>query len=856
MCEWMEAWPVDEVVFGRYRLLSVIGEGGMGRVYKAHDTVIGRDVAIKVLPTELASEPGYEERFRREAHTVARLIEPHIIPIYDTGEIEGRLYLVMPVIDGIDLASLLKCDGPMTPERAVSVIGQLAAALDAAHAVGLVHRDVKPSNALVTGDDFVYLIDFGIAHDAAATRLTSTGMMVGTLAYMAPERFTTGAADARADVYALACVLYECLTGAQPYPGDSMEQQIAGHLALDPPKPSGLNPSVPTGFDEVIAVGMAKKPDERYQSARELARAAHHALTTSAAAPPTLAAPTLLAGPPPPTADAAQPTPLEPTLAATPPAAQREKSAAPRQVIARDKLGPRAKIGQGGQGVVYRAPNVKTKFAASMVYKEYKTAARADIDFTALAAMPALVEESLTYAQAERLVSIAAWPCAIVDDADTPTGFVMPAIPDEFFISLTTAKGVSSTAAEFQHLLNHSSVLAARGIDIDDAQRFTLLREVASGLVFMHKHGVCVGDISPKNLLFSLKPHEAVYFIDCDAMRINGVSALTQVETPGWQVPAGEDLATIYSDTYKLGLLALRLLAGDHDTTNPQHLPSTTPSLLRQIITDTLTKQPQSRPLPEAWSYVLGNAIEEAQHRKKTTAPASAPLAAPETPTVRSRPAANSAPPVRPSAPPPPPAPPAWAPPASAPASSRAAVWAAVASVVALVVVVVAIIAAVVAGHHSEPTAAPGNLTATPSGADSDSPTAQAPTPTTPTFATPPSLLQGADRDGDTQCDGGFSLPRGYRVGPATPTSSDKFTSCAFAIVVGQSYLASNPDPTSPRTPISVSAQSPHANCPDVQSSNPNIQCSGNAFLMQCQQEGADQWITCQGGNDAIVYIY
>ena len=129
---------------------------------------------------------------------------------------------------------------------------------------------------------------------------------------------------------------------------------------------------------------------------------------------------------------------------------------------------------------------------------------------------------------------------------------------------------------------------------------------MASGLAFMHKHGVCVGDISPKNLLFSLTPHEAAYFIDCDAMRINGVSALTQVETPGWTVPAGEDLATIYSDTYKLGLLALRLLAGDHDTTNPQHLPSTTPSLLRQIITDTLTKQPHRRPLPEAWELRVG----------------------------------------------------------------------------------------------------------------------------------------------------------------------------------------------------------------------------------------------------------
>ncbi|WP_419866371.1 hypothetical protein, partial [Mycobacterium kyorinense] len=180
----------------------------------------------------------------------------------------------------------------------------------------------------------------------------------------------------------------------------------------------------------------------------------------------------------------------------------------------------------------------------------------------------------------------------------------MPAIPAQFFIDLTTVKGVSRTTAEFQHLLNHSSVLAARGLNITDAQRYTLLREVASTLAFMHKHGVCVGDISPKNLLFALSPHEAAYFIDCDAMRINTVSALPQMETPGWDAPPGEELATIYTDTYKLGLLALRLLAGDHDTKNPHHLPPTTPELLRQIITDTLTNQPHQRPLPEAWTYV------------------------------------------------------------------------------------------------------------------------------------------------------------------------------------------------------------------------------------------------------------
>ena len=252
----------------------------MGKVFKAHDTAIDRDVAIKVLPTDLANEPGYRERFRREAHTAARLTEPHIIPIYDFGEIDGRLYLVMPIIDGIDVSTLLKRDGPMSPSRAVRVIEQVAAALDTAHAHGLVHRDVKPSNALMTAREFVYLIDFGIAHDAAATTLTRTGTVVGTPAYMAPERFTSGDVDARADVYALTCVLYECLTGEKPYPGDSMEQQIAGHLSLDPPRPSEHRSAVPHGFDEVIARGMAKKPDMRYQSAGDLAVAAHAALTT------------------------------------------------------------------------------------------------------------------------------------------------------------------------------------------------------------------------------------------------------------------------------------------------------------------------------------------------------------------------------------------------------------------------------------------------------------------------------------------------------------------------------------------------------------------------------------------------
>jgi serine/threonine protein kinase len=137
-----------------------------------------------------------------------------------------------------------------------------------------VHRYVKPSNALVTNGDFTYLIDFGIAHDAAATRVTKTGVIIGTLAYMAPERFTTGATDARADVYSLTCMLHECLTGTQPFPGDSAEQQITAHLTLNPPKPSNLNPAIPAAFDDVIARGMEKRPELRFASAGELARAA------------------------------------------------------------------------------------------------------------------------------------------------------------------------------------------------------------------------------------------------------------------------------------------------------------------------------------------------------------------------------------------------------------------------------------------------------------------------------------------------------------------------------------------------------------------------------------------------------
>lgn len=260
----------------------------MGQVYRAFDSQTNREVALKVLPSEFATNPDFRERFQRESNLVAGLREPHIIPIHAFGEIDGQLFLDMRLIDGVDARTILTSDGPMKPERAVAIVDQTAAALDAAHAIGLEHRDIKPGNILVAERDFVYLIDFGIARAAGETGLTSTGLTIGTFAYMAPERFGGGESDHRSDVYSLTCVLYELVTGSTPYPGKNVEQQIAGHLHFPPPAPTNQAIGIPAGFDAVIARGMAKNPEERFQSAGDLAAAAIAALTGPTSFQPTL----------------------------------------------------------------------------------------------------------------------------------------------------------------------------------------------------------------------------------------------------------------------------------------------------------------------------------------------------------------------------------------------------------------------------------------------------------------------------------------------------------------------------------------------------------------------------------------
>ncbi|WP_086840841.1 serine/threonine-protein kinase [Amycolatopsis kentuckyensis] len=274
--------------FGPYRIEGLLGRGGMGEVHRAYDTAHDRVVALKLLSEPFVTDEAFRARFRRESQIVARLREPHVIPIHAYGEIDGRLYLDMRLVEGRDLKELL-ADGPLDPARAAGIVTQVAGALDAAHADGLVHRDVKPSNVLVTDADFVYLVDFGIARSMTAegTSITGTGNVIGTLDYMAPERFGDAPITGLVDVYALACVFFECLTGHRPFPAEGAAAQMGAHLTAPPPLLSRARPGLPAALDAVVARGMAKNPADRHRTAGAFADAVQAAITAPAPPIPT-----------------------------------------------------------------------------------------------------------------------------------------------------------------------------------------------------------------------------------------------------------------------------------------------------------------------------------------------------------------------------------------------------------------------------------------------------------------------------------------------------------------------------------------------------------------------------------------
>jgi serine/threonine protein kinase len=284
----------DGSVFAGHRIEGQIGRGGMGVVYRAKHLALDRPVALKLITPDLASEPGFRERFQRESRIAAALDHPNVITVHHAGEDDGRLFITMRLIDGEDLGALLGREGRLAPERATRIVAQVGAALDAAHRAGLVHRDVKPANVLVSGsgdDERVFLTDFGLTkRDTSTVSLTRTGEIVGTLDYIAPEQIRGEAVDARTDVYALGCMLFHLVTGRVPFPADMHAAKVYAHLSDEPPAVTELAPDAPPGLDAVIRRAMDKDADRRFQSAGELADAALAATRAPAPMPDAAAA--------------------------------------------------------------------------------------------------------------------------------------------------------------------------------------------------------------------------------------------------------------------------------------------------------------------------------------------------------------------------------------------------------------------------------------------------------------------------------------------------------------------------------------------------------------------------------------
>jgi eukaryotic-like serine/threonine-protein kinase len=265
-----------QVLGERYEIGGVLGRGGMAEVHRGRDLRLGREVAVKVLRSDLARDPSFQVRFRREAQAAASLNHPSIVAVYDTGEDRSPSgatpYIVMEYVEGDTLRDVLRREGVLRPEKAMTLAADICAALDFSHRNGIVHRDVKPGNVMITPQGTVKVMDFGIARavsDSAAT-MTSTAAVIGTAQYLSPEQARGEAVDARSDVYSLGCLLYELVTGAPPFTGDSPVSVAYQHVREDPRLPSSVNPAIPPELDAIVMKAMSKNPANRYQSAAEM----------------------------------------------------------------------------------------------------------------------------------------------------------------------------------------------------------------------------------------------------------------------------------------------------------------------------------------------------------------------------------------------------------------------------------------------------------------------------------------------------------------------------------------------------------------------------------------------------------
>jgi serine/threonine-protein kinase len=258
------------VLADRYELESVLGQGGMARVFKGNDRVLNRTVAVKVLSPQFAGDEQFVARFRREAQAAAALNHPNIVSVYDTGSQGDVHYIVMEYVEGRTLRDVIKQEGPLLPERASEIGEAVASALAAAHEAGLVHRDIKPGNIMITRAGEVKVMDFGIARTSTGDTLTQTASILGTASYLSPEQAQGESVDARSDIYSMGCVLYEMLTARAPFSGDSPVAIAYKHVREAPVPPSRINPDVPASLESIVMKCMAKNPVNRYQSAEEL----------------------------------------------------------------------------------------------------------------------------------------------------------------------------------------------------------------------------------------------------------------------------------------------------------------------------------------------------------------------------------------------------------------------------------------------------------------------------------------------------------------------------------------------------------------------------------------------------------
>jgi beta-lactam-binding protein with PASTA domain/predicted Ser/Thr protein kinase len=258
------------VLAGRYELQAVLGQGGMARVFRGTDRVLNRTVAIKVLSPQFADDDQFVARFRREAQAAAGLNHPNIVSVYDTGSQGDVHFIVMEYVEGRTLRDLIRQEGPLLPERAAEITEAVARGLAAAHEAGLVHRDVKPGNIMITRDGEVKVMDFGIARTTSGDTLTQTAAILGTASYLSPEQAQGESVDARSDIYSVGCVLYEMLTGRPPFTGDSPVSIAYKHVGENPIPPSRINTDIPSGLEAVVMKCMAKNPENRYRTAIEL----------------------------------------------------------------------------------------------------------------------------------------------------------------------------------------------------------------------------------------------------------------------------------------------------------------------------------------------------------------------------------------------------------------------------------------------------------------------------------------------------------------------------------------------------------------------------------------------------------